>query len=119
MEAINERAREVGRLLAQTDEYRALKRANEQIGDDRETVTLLNRAGELQESLAQVLRGGGAPTQEQQDEYEGVLSELERRSAYQRVVASQANFDRLMMRVNEEIARGIQSGEESRIILSS
>jgi cell fate (sporulation/competence/biofilm development) regulator YlbF (YheA/YmcA/DUF963 family) len=119
MDAIAERAREVGRLISQTEEYKALRRANEQIGDDRESVTLLNRLQELQDSLSEALRQGGEPTKEQADEYESLLGDLQSRSKYQAVVAAQSNFDRLMMRVNEEIGRGIEAGEQSRIILSS
>jgi hypothetical protein len=37
---------------------------------------------------------------------------------YQALAAAQSNFDRLMMRVNEEIAKGIEAGEQSRIILA-
>jgi cell fate (sporulation/competence/biofilm development) regulator YlbF (YheA/YmcA/DUF963 family) len=119
MDAIQERAREVGRLLAQTDEYKALKRANDRVADDRETVALLNRLGDLQEELTRMLRTGNEPSQAQQQDYEGLMEQLQRSSTYQAVIAAQSNFDRLMMRVNEEIAQGIEAGEQSRIILPS
>lgn len=119
MDAIQEKAREVGRLLSQTDEYKALKRANAQLSDDRDSVALLNRLEELQDEFAVALRTGIEPSQEKQDEYEGLLDQLQGRGVYQGVVAAQSNFDRLMMRINEEIARGIEAGEQSRIILSS
>jgi hypothetical protein len=38
---------------------------------------------------------------------------------YQALAGAQQGFDRLMLRVNEEIAKGIEAGEQSRIILSS
>ncbi len=119
MEAINERARDLGRLLSQTEEYRALQRANERLADDRESVALLNRLAALQDELAQALRRGEEPSQAQQEEYEGLASQLESRSGYQAVVAAQSNFEKLMLRVNEEIGRGIEAGEASRIILPS
>jgi len=119
MDAIAERAREVGRLISQTEEYKALRRANEKIGEDRDAVTLLNRLQELQDSLSDALRRGTEPTQEQADDYEKLLGDLQAKSNYQAVVAAQSNFDRLMMRVNEEIGRGIEAGEQSRIILPS
>jgi cell fate (sporulation/competence/biofilm development) regulator YlbF (YheA/YmcA/DUF963 family) len=118
-DAIRERARDLGRQVAQTDEYNALKRANERISGDRETVELLNRLGSLQDELGEALRRGEEPAEEQAQQYESLLSELQGRSIYQGVVAAQSNFDRLMMRVNEEIARGIEAGEQSRIILPS
>ena len=117
MDQIQERAREVGRLIAQTEEYRALKRANTQLGDDRETVTLVNRLEELDGEITDRLRRGQEPTQEQQEEYASLAEKLQQQTAYQAIVAAQSNFDRLMMRVNEEIARGIEAGEQSRIIL--
>lgn len=119
MEAMWEKAREVGRLLAQTDEYQALKRANERLSEDRDAVTKINRLSELQESMSRAVRTGVEPPQEEQDEYERLVGEIQTSSAYQGMVAAQSNFDRLMMRVNEEIARGIEAGEQSRIILPS
>ena len=53
MDLIRERAREVGRLIAQTDEYKALKRANERLSDDRDAVTTINRLSELEGVLAE------------------------------------------------------------------
>ena len=117
MDAIQERAREIGRLLAHTDEYKALKRANDRLSDDRETVSLLNRLAALEEELTQSLRSGQEPTAEQQDEYETLAEQVQRLSSYQAMVAAQSNFDRLMSRINEEIARGIEAGDQSRIIL--
>lgn len=119
MEALQEKAQDVGRLVAQTDEYKALKRANERLSDDRETVTLLNRLAALQDDLAGALQSGTEPSEEQQEEYETLVEQLQARSGYQAMVAAQSNFDRLMMRINEDIGRGIEAGEKSRIILSS
>jgi cell fate (sporulation/competence/biofilm development) regulator YlbF (YheA/YmcA/DUF963 family) len=116
VDAIQERAREIGRLLAHTDEYKALKRANEQLADDREAVTVLNRLSTLETQLAGALRSGNEPTVEEQQEYEGAVERLQQMTAYQSLVAAQSNFDRLMVRINEEIAKGIEAGEQSRII---
>ena len=117
MNPIQERAREVGRLIAQTDEYKALKRANERLSDDREAVTTINRLSELEAGLTTLLRSGQEPTEEQQRDYESLVETLQQTTAYQGVVAAQSNFDRLMERINEEIAQGIQAGDQSRIIL--
>jgi cell fate (sporulation/competence/biofilm development) regulator YlbF (YheA/YmcA/DUF963 family) len=116
VDAIQERAREIGRLLAHTDEYKALKRANELLADDREAVTVLNRLSTLEGQLAGALRSGNEPSAEEQQEYEGAVERLQQMTAYQSLVAAQSNFDRLMVRINEEIAKGIEAGEQSRII---
>lgn len=119
MDVIAEKAREVGRLLSRAEEYQALKRANQRLSDDRETVTLLNQLAELQDRITLTLQSGAEPTEAQQSEYETLATLLQGRSAYQAVAAAQTNFDRLMMQVNEEIARGIEAGDQSRIILPS
>jgi cell fate (sporulation/competence/biofilm development) regulator YlbF (YheA/YmcA/DUF963 family) len=118
MEAIWERSREVGRLVAQTDEYGALKRANTRLADDREAVQMLNELAEVQDRLTSLLRSGQEPTVEEQEAFDALAARLQGSTAYQAVIAAQSNFDRLMMRINEEIARGVEAGEQSRIILA-
>jgi cell fate (sporulation/competence/biofilm development) regulator YlbF (YheA/YmcA/DUF963 family) len=117
VDAIQERAREIGKLLARTDEYQAVKRANERIGDDRETVTLMNKLTDLEDQITSFLRAGREPGTELQEEYARYAEQLQQQAAYQAVVAAQSNFERLMGRINEEIGKGIEAGEQSRIIL--
>jgi cell fate (sporulation/competence/biofilm development) regulator YlbF (YheA/YmcA/DUF963 family) len=119
MDLIWEKAREVGRLLAQSTEYGALKRANTTLSDDRQTVALLNRLNEIQEAFGRAIESGEEPTEEQQLEFERVAMQAQASPAYQAFESARANFDKLMMRINEEIAKGIEAGEQSRIILPS
>ena len=114
---IQERARELGKLLSRTDEYQAMKRANERLGDDREAVTLMNQISALEDQITSYLRAGREPTEEIQQEYAQAAERMQQQTIYQTVVAAQANFERLMARINEEIARGIEAGDQSRIIL--
>lgn len=117
MDSIQERAREIGRLISRTPEYEALKRANQQLGEDREAVTTMNRLADLEDEIAAYLRAGREPTTELQQEYTELAEGLQQRSIYQAVIAAQTNFERVMAQINEEIARGIEAGEQSRIIL--
>ncbi|MDB4949460.1 MAG: hypothetical protein JWM27_2109 [Gemmatimonadetes bacterium] len=119
MDGIWDKAREVGRLLAQSSEYGALKRANERLADDRGTVTLINRLNELEESFTLAIRAGTEPGEEDQAEYERLAAQIQGSAAYQSYEMARTNFDKVMLRVNEEIGKGIQAGEQSRIILSS
>jgi cell fate (sporulation/competence/biofilm development) regulator YlbF (YheA/YmcA/DUF963 family) len=119
MEQIWEKARDIGRLVAQSDEYKALKRANERMADDRDTVASINRLGELQEQIATALSRGEEPEDAAREEYERLAAQVQTSTAYQGFEAARSNFDRLMMRVDEEIAKGIEAGEQSRIILTS
>ncbi len=118
-ETMLEKAREVGRLLGQTEEYRALERARQRLNEDREAVELLNRLGQLERELGVSLQRGEQPADETQREYEELASRLQSGPVYQGVVAAQSNFDRLLQKVNEEMGAGIETGAKSSIIMPS
>jgi cell fate (sporulation/competence/biofilm development) regulator YlbF (YheA/YmcA/DUF963 family) len=118
MDAIWEKARDIGRLVSQSDEYKAFKRANERLADDRDTVTKINRLGELQDGITRQLQQGQEPSESDREEFERVAGTVQTSATYQGFEAARANFDRMMSRIDEEIAKGIEAGEQSRIILA-
>lgn len=117
MEAVSEKAKELGRLIGQTDEYKALLRARERFSDDRTAVERVNRLAELEAMVGEALQRGVEPAEELRNDYEKVFSELQASPVYQAMVAGQTNFDRILQRVNEDISKGIETGAASRIIL--
>ncbi len=118
-EAMLEKAKDVGRLMGQTNEYKALQRAREALNEDRETVELVNRLAQLERDLQGQLQQGQQPSEEQQKEYEETFSELQSGSRYQGLVAAQSNFDKVLQQVNEKIGEGIEAGAKSSIIMPS
>jgi cell fate (sporulation/competence/biofilm development) regulator YlbF (YheA/YmcA/DUF963 family) len=118
-ERITEKAEELGRLISQTAEYRYLQAANRELSDDRDATELINRARDLQERALAHLERGERPPEDVREQLDEVRSEIQGKSRYQSLVAAQANFDKLMDRVNSAIGRGMKKGEESRIILPS
>jgi len=118
-EGMTEKARELGRLIGQTDEYKALNRARERFSGDREAVERVNKLAQLEGEMSALLQRDEEPSEAARDEYEHTFSELQSNSSYQAMVAAQNNFDRLLAKVNEEIAKGVESGAQSRIILPS
>ncbi len=118
MEGISEKARELGRLIGQTDEYKALQRARERFSEDRDAITRVNRLAELEAVVGEALQSGTEPTEEVRNEYEQLFAQLQASPVYQGMVAGQTNFDRVLQRVNEDISKGIEAGAASRIILT-
>ena len=118
MEAVSEKAKELGRLIGQTDEYKALVRARERFAEDRESVTRVNRLAELEAEVGEAMQRGIEPSEEIRNEYEKLFTELQGSPVYQSMVAGQSNFDRILQRVNEDIGKGIEAGAASRIILT-
>jgi cell fate (sporulation/competence/biofilm development) regulator YlbF (YheA/YmcA/DUF963 family) len=118
-DGMKERARELGRLLGQSDEYKALGRARERLLEDGEAVTAMNRLDELEKGISEALQRGEEPAEPTKEEYEKLFMQLQSAASYQGMVAAQSNFDKLLGRVNQEISAGIESGAQSRIILPS
>lgn len=119
MAGIYEMAKELGGALARTDEYQALKRAMDAVGDDREVTEIRNRLEGLEAQIESALRAGKEPDDELKTEYGEAAEELQAMPAYQRLVAAQTNFEKVMYKVNQTVAEGIEAGAQSRIIISS
>lgn len=117
MAELMDMARDLGRMLARTDEYQALKRAISLADEDREIGELTRRLETLEERLQTALARGEQPEDQLRDEYESTVVRLQGSSTYQRLVAAQTNFDKVVQRVNGTIAKGLEEGAESRIIL--
>ena len=113
---IEQKGKDLGRLIGQSSEYQALKRSNDSLSEDREAVTLLRRMEELRGTAQSMIENGGNPTEEMERELDELLAKVQVNSAYQRALVAQTNFDKLMMQVNQWIAEGIKSGAASPII---
>lgn len=116
MAAIAEKAGELGRLLGQTDEYQALKRAHERINESPELKEKMETLDGLAREMEAAAGRGQEPAQDQIERYDQLLGEIQGSAAYQAVVAAQSNFDKLMLKVNKDIMEGIRKGADSRII---
>jgi cell fate (sporulation/competence/biofilm development) regulator YlbF (YheA/YmcA/DUF963 family) len=113
---LEEKARELGRLIGQSTEYQSVKTTSEALNGDREAVAKLRRMEELRQEAHQMIERGEAPLAEMEAELDTLLTAVQSNLTYQRAVSAQENFDKTMMRVNEWILDGIKRGAESRII---
>jgi cell fate (sporulation/competence/biofilm development) regulator YlbF (YheA/YmcA/DUF963 family) len=107
---------ELGRLIGQSDEYKAVRRANDAIGGDGSAVALLQRMEQLRHQAADMMDRGEQPTAEMEQELEQLLGQVQVNPLYQRMIVAQENFDKIMMQVNQWILEGIKKGATSGII---
>jgi cell fate (sporulation/competence/biofilm development) regulator YlbF (YheA/YmcA/DUF963 family) len=114
---IEERAKDLGRLIGQSKEYQELKRANEALSQDAEAVKLLKSMEQLRHDAQHMIQRGERPTPEMEKQLDELLGKVQVQAAYQRLIAAQENFDKLMSRVNEWILEGIEKGAASPIIM--
>ena len=119
MADMQEMALTLGQSMGRTEEYKGLKRALDAMGEDRDLAELKSTLEALESEIEGLLRTGRQPEDQLRTDYEAAVSMIQANATYQRVVAAQTNFDKIVQRVNETIARGIQEGGESRIILST
>lgn len=117
MSRLMEMARDLGRALAQTDEYEILRVAVSSSGDDRTLAGLQTELEGLEQRIEAALRAGEEPNGELRASYEGAVGRLQASATYQRVVSAQANFDKVVSKVNQTIQEGIAEGAQSRIIM--
>jgi cell fate (sporulation/competence/biofilm development) regulator YlbF (YheA/YmcA/DUF963 family) len=113
---IETKAKDLGRLIGQSPEYQAVKRANDALGQDAAAVALLKQMEQLRMNAQQMIQRGERPTEEMEKDLDALLGQVQSQMAYQRLVSAQENFDKLMARVNDWIVDGIEKGATSSII---
>ena len=113
---IEDKAKELGRLIGQSAEYKAVKRANDALGEDKDAVALLKQMEQLRLNAQQMIQRGERPTEEMEKELDTLLGQVQVQAVYQRLVSAQENFDKTMARVNDWIVEGIEKGAQSSII---
>lgn len=113
---LEDKATELGRMIGQSAEYQAVKRANEALSGDRESVALLQRLEQLRVDAQRLIERGENPSAEMEQQLDELLGTIQQKAVYQRAVSAQENFDKIMSRVNNWILDGIKRGAASPII---
>jgi cell fate (sporulation/competence/biofilm development) regulator YlbF (YheA/YmcA/DUF963 family) len=113
---IDEKARDLGRLIGQSPEYQAVKRANDALSGDQTAVSLLQEMERLRGDAQRMMQRGERPTEEMEKQLDELLGKIQVNQTYQRLLVAQENFDKLMSKVNDDILKGIEKGATSSII---
>jgi cell fate (sporulation/competence/biofilm development) regulator YlbF (YheA/YmcA/DUF963 family) len=113
---LEEKARELGRVIGQSPEYQAVKRSSEALNSDREAVTILQEMEKIRMDAQQMIQRGEQPTAEMEAKLDKLLSSVQSNPVYQRAISAQENFDKIMFQVNNWIMDGMKKGATSSII---
>ena len=113
---LDDKAMDLGRMIGQSAEYQALRRAEQTLRADAESVARLERIQELARQVDTAIARGELPDETTTQAYEQSVRELELSGSGQSYVVARANFDKLMARVNTQISQGIEKGATSSII---
>jgi cell fate (sporulation/competence/biofilm development) regulator YlbF (YheA/YmcA/DUF963 family) len=113
---LEDKAEELGRLLGQTEEYKALRRASDRLREDAALQKIIAEAERLAQEIERSAQQGQEPTKEQVEEYDVALQGVQANPVYQQMVAAQANFEKVMSKINARIYDGMKKGSASPII---
>jgi len=116
---LEDKARELGRMLGQSSEYQAVKRSSEALNADREAVTLLQQMEKIRTDAQQLIQRGEQPTAEMEQQLDDLLSKVQTNPVYQRAISAQENFDKIMYQINNWIMDGMKKGATRSIITLS
>ena len=113
---IEDKAQELGRLIGQAPEYQALRRAEQALRDDVDAQKRLETISRLTREFDQMMAQGQSPDEAKAQEYETTVREFELSPVGQSYLVTRANVDKLMTKVNQMIADGMERGAVSGII---
>lgn len=113
---IEDKAKDLGRLIGQSSEYQAVKRASDALNEDKDTLALLQKMEQLRVDAQRMMQRGERPSEEMERQLDTLLGQVQGRASYQRLLVAQENFDKVMGRVNDWILEGIEKGATSSII---
>ncbi|MBA2627693.1 MAG: YlbF family regulator [Gemmatimonadales bacterium] len=111
-----DKAQELGRLVGQSAEYQALRRAEAALREDKDTVAKLETIQTLARQVDQLVAAGQMPDEATAEQYETAVHDLETSVTGQAYVVARTNFEKLMAKVNQQISAGMEKGATSSII---
>ena len=111
-----DKAQDLGRLIGQSTEYQALRRAESTLREDKDTVAKLDLIQTLARQVDQLVAQGQMPDQATAESYETAVRDLEMSPVGQAYVVARSNFEKLMAKVNQQISEGMDKGAASSII---
>jgi cell fate (sporulation/competence/biofilm development) regulator YlbF (YheA/YmcA/DUF963 family) len=116
---LEEKAKELGRIIGQSSEYQAVKKSSEALNSDREAVSVLQEMEKIRQDAQKMIQRGEQPTPEMELQLDDLLMKVQGNPVYQRAIAAQENFDKVMYQVNNWIMDGMKKGATSSIITLS
>lgn len=111
-----DKAEELGRLIGQTPEYKALRRAEAILREDADSQAKVSLIQKLAREMDELVTQGQMPDQATAEIYENAVRDLEISPIGQAYAVGRANFEKTMVKVNQLIAQGMDKGAASSII---
>lgn len=105
--SVMDRARELGKEIRTTEEYKELERTTGNIKDDANANKMIQDIQELQQQIQFAQQSGVQPSQEQIDEFNSLKGKMDTSLTIQAYAKAQNDFSEFMQTVNNAIGEGI------------
>lgn len=111
MSDLMEKARDLGRQLRSTDEFKTLAEAEEYLKKDLEAMKLMQDVHEAQQKIASLQQAGLQASEEQIEELSTRGEEMTSHPAVKSFYQAQQEFNGVLEAVNRAISEGMQGTE--------
>ncbi len=105
--SVMDRARELGKEIRTTEEYKELERTTGNIKDDADANKMIQDIQELQQQIQFAQQSGVQPSQEQIDNFNSLKGKMDTSLTIQAYAKAQNDFSDFMQTVNNAIGEGI------------
>ncbi len=106
-EEIEKKAKELGKAIASSEEYKRYVEAREEVERDEKMQELFGRYEQLRDEFYQALESGQG-NEELLGKIDALEKEISSNPKMKEYMEAEANFKKLIDKVNEKIAEGIQ-----------
>ncbi len=107
-----DKAKELGKEIRTTDEYKELVRTSGNVQENSEANDIINEIQKLQQQIQFAQQSGVQPNQEQIEEFNNLKGKMDSNITIQAYVKAQENFNQIMQDVNQAISQEIGPDEQ-------
>ena len=105
------KAKELGKEIRKTEQYRELERVSKNMQEDAEANQMVKEIQDLQQQIQFAQQSGVQPSQEQIEEFNNLKNKMDTSLTIQAYAKAQNDFSEFMQDVNSAISEGISPGE--------
>ena len=110
--SLHEKARELGREIRETEEYKELERLGEKLKEDSEAQQLIQNVQEAQKNIEFAQQAGVQPSEDQTQEFNNLREQMQSNITVRSFMKAQEEFNNIMKEVNDSISKGMTNEEE-------
>lgn len=110
---LRDKALELGRAIRESEQYRELQRAGDNLKEDSSAREIVKNVQEARQQLEFMQQSGVEPNQEQVDNINSLQEQMQANLTVRVFVKAQEEFGEVLQQVNQAISEGIANESET------